>query len=136
MLTKLGLTRDQVKMDWLSPAFLAALEDDLNTPLALSILFGLGENAPADPQAAQAFLAGFSLLGLEGWKLRDQRESERVGFAPKVEPLIAARSAARAARNWAEADRIRDELSAMGIQLMDSKDPATGEIVTTWEVKR
>jgi cysteinyl-tRNA synthetase len=35
-----------------------------------------------------------------------------------------------------EADRIRDELSAMGIQLKDAKDPATGETVTTWEVKR
>jgi cysteinyl-tRNA synthetase len=35
-----------------------------------------------------------------------------------------------------EAYRIRDELAAMGIQLKDAKDPATGEIVTTWEVKR
>jgi cysteinyl-tRNA synthetase len=54
----------------------------------------------------------------------------------RVEALIAARNAARKARNFKEADRIRDELSAMGIQLKDSKDPATGEIVTTWEVKR
>ena len=36
----------------------------------------------------------------------------------------------------AESDRIRDELAAMGIQLKDGKDPATGEPVTTWEVKR
>jgi cysteinyl-tRNA synthetase len=34
------------------------------------------------------------------------------------------------------ADRIRDELTAMGIQLKDAKDPTTGEIITTWEVKR
>ncbi len=39
-------------------------------------------------------------------------------------------------KNWAEADRIRDELAEKGIQLKDSKDPATGERVTTWEVKR
>ena len=34
-----------------------------------------------------------------------------------------------------ESDRIRDELSAMGIQLKDARDPATGKIVTTWEVR-
>jgi cysteinyl-tRNA synthetase len=41
-----------------------------------------------------------------------------------------------AAKNWAEADKIRDELLAQGIQLKDGKDPETGERVTTWEVKR
>ncbi len=39
-------------------------------------------------------------------------------------------------KNWAEADRIRDELLAQGIQLKDGKDPATGERITTWEMKR
>ena len=39
-------------------------------------------------------------------------------------------------KNWAEADRIRDELLQQGIQLKDGKDPETGERVTTWEVKR
>ena len=50
--------------------------------------------------------------------------------------LIVGRSAARKAKNFKEADRIRDELTAMGVQLKDAKDPATGEIVTSWEVKR
>ncbi len=40
------------------------------------------------------------------------------------------------AKNFAEADKIRDELLAKGIQLKDGKDAATGERVTTWEVKR
>ena len=53
-----------------------------------------------------------------------------------VQPLIAARKAARAAKDFAESDRIRDELAKMGIALKDSKDPKTGEIVTTWEVAR
>jgi cysteinyl-tRNA synthetase len=40
------------------------------------------------------------------------------------------------AKNFAEADRIRDDLLARGIQLKDGKDAATGERVTIWEVKR
>jgi cysteinyl-tRNA synthetase len=57
-------------------------------------------------------------------------------FTAKVESLINARLAARKAKDWKESDRIRDELAAMGIQLKDVKDPATGEIRTEWEVKR
>ena len=57
-------------------------------------------------------------------------------WASQVDPLLAARAAARKARDFAEADRIRAELDAMGIALKDAKDPATGELVTTWEVKR
>jgi cysteinyl-tRNA synthetase len=54
----------------------------------------------------------------------------------RIEHLIAARLAARKAKDWPESDRIRDELAAMGIQLKDGKDPQTGEAITTWEVKR
>ncbi len=52
-----------------------------------------------------------------------------------IEELIAARHAARKAKDFKEADRIRDELSAMGIHLKEVRDPATGEITTTWEVR-
>ena len=48
-----------------------------------------------------------------------------------IEPLIAARLEARKAKNWAESDRIRDELAAMGIAIKDNKDGTT-----SWEVKR
>ena len=61
--------------------------------------------------------------------LEEQQDDE-------VKRLIEARNAARKAKNFEEADRIRDELTAMGIQLKDAKNPATGEIETTWEVKR
>ncbi len=49
----------------------------------------------------------------------------------QIECLIDVRLAARAAKNWAESDRIRDELASMGVALKDNKDGTT-----TWEVKR
>ena len=52
-------------------------------------------------------------------------------LASKVESLISVRRDARAAKNWAESDRIRDELAAMGIALKDNKDGTT-----TWEPAR
>jgi cysteinyl-tRNA synthetase len=48
----------------------------------------------------------------------------------EVERLVAARTAARTAKNWAESDRLRDALADLGVVLKDSKDG------TTWEVKR
>ncbi|RAZ81653.1 cysteine--tRNA ligase, partial [Mesorhizobium hawassense] len=53
-----------------------------------------------------------------------------------VAKAIADRLALIAAKNWAEADRVRDELLAQGVQLKDGKDPVTGQRVTTWEIKR
>ncbi len=54
----------------------------------------------------------------------------------ELNAMIEARLAARNAKDWAEADRIRDELDARGIVLKDGKDPETGEVVTTWDVQR
>ena len=56
--------------------------------------------------------------------------------AEAVGKLIEARNAARKAKNFADADRIREELEKMGVTLKDAKDAKTGELVTTWEVAR
>jgi cysteinyl-tRNA synthetase len=60
----------------------------------------------------------------------------RRGEAENIERLIKARLEARADKDWAKADRIRDELAEQGITLKDGKDPETGEVITTWEVSR
>ncbi|MGB3042986.1 MAG: cysteine--tRNA ligase [Xanthobacteraceae bacterium] len=62
-------------------------------------------------------------------------EGDRTSIELTVNELVAARTAARAAKNWAESDRIRDELATMGVVLKDGKD-ADGKPVTTWEVAR
>jgi cysteinyl-tRNA synthetase len=119
---------------------LGALEDDLNTPQAMSALHALRSEAARGAKPAAACLkASARLLGLlqvtpEAWKA--WRPAKLALDEANIERLIAARNAVRKAKNFKEADRIRDELSAMGVQLKDSKDPKTGEIVTTWEVKR
>jgi cysteinyl-tRNA synthetase len=119
---------------------LEALADDLNTPQALTALHALRSEAAkgAKPAAAclkaSARLMGLLQLDAAAWKA--WRPAALAIDDAKVEELLAARNAARKAKDFKEADRIRDELAAMGIQLKDSKDPVSGEIKTTWEVKQ
>jgi cysteinyl-tRNA synthetase len=78
-------------------------------------------------------------LGFDGATLKkaDARAAETAqSVASKVEPLIIARLDARKRKDFAESDRIRDELAKMGISLKDTKNKETGEIETTWEVAR
>ncbi|MEZ5907172.1 MAG: cysteine--tRNA ligase [Hyphomicrobiaceae bacterium] len=116
-----------------------ALSDDLNTPSAISILHGLMKSAARNADVRPKLKATMSLLGLYGEEtvaeLDPGFEAQAIDHS-EVASRITARLAARKAKNWAESDRIRDELAAMGIQLKDTKNPATGEIETTWEVKR
>ncbi len=134
------LTADAGERAPLCADVLEALKDDLNTPQAVAALHALRSEATkgAKPAAAclrsSARLIGLLQLSPASWKA--WRPASITIDEHTVEGLIAARNAARKARNFKEADRIRDELAAMGIQLKDAKDPATGEIVTTWEVKR
>ncbi len=117
---------------------LNALSDDLNTPSAISIIHGLARSARRNTDTASQLRATLEFLALYGG---ETEELLNVGYEPptvdtvKVEALIAARNAARGAKDFKEADRLRGELTAMGIQLKDAKDPRTGEVVTTWEAK-
>jgi cysteinyl-tRNA synthetase len=110
----------------ISPDVLDALCDDLNTPLMMSRLHAM--SSAGDHAALSATLRAL------GFKQRP--ESKKIVDTAVVQSLIAARLDARRDKNFAESDRIRDELVAMGVVLKDGKDPKTGEMTTAWEVGR
>lgn len=106
-----------------------ALADDLNTSQVLAELHALRKAGDHASLKASLTLLGIALPQVAAAEIDD-------ALRAKVEASIAARLAARKAKNFTESDRLRDELVAMGIVLMDGKDPATGELITNWEVKR
>ncbi|RBP02315.1 cysteinyl-tRNA synthetase [Roseiarcus fermentans] len=121
-------------------AVLEALGDDLNTPAAVAELHRLAHPAiagvtqvGASRSAPHVLKASANLLGLLLQTRSERRESQihaaRVNV-PEIEAILAARAAARAAKNWAESDRLRDELAGLGVVIKDSKNG------TTWEFKR
>ena len=123
-----------VEPGFLCADMMDALADDLNAPKAIASLHELrSEAAKGSHGAAASLKASAQALGL----LR-QSQAQWTAWRPasasveesRVEALIAARNAARKAKNFGESDRIRDELAAMGVVLKDSKDG------TTWEIAR
>ena len=113
-----------------------ALLDDLNTPRMIAELHAIRKQIPYDQhgEAASELANTLSFLGFMqqnffAWiaKMNDQV----VGDPGRIDTLIDARNAARKTKDFKEADRIRDELHAMGVELEDHKDGTT-----TWKVKR
>jgi cysteinyl-tRNA synthetase len=117
----------------IDPTVLAALADDLNTPEAIAALHVLiGKARKGSHAACQDLLATCVFLGIDPRKadLQTILKRQRGDLdEAKIESLISARTAARRARNFAEADRIRDELAALGIVLKDSQGGTTWELV-------
>jgi cysteinyl-tRNA synthetase len=99
--------------------FFTALEDDLNTPAAIASLHQADELALA---------GGLGFLGFSNVQMRISAKDQVDEIA--IADAIAARFKARKAKNYAESDRIRDELLAKGIVLKDGPDG------TTWEIRR
>ncbi len=107
--------------------FLAALEDDLNVSAALAVVHEfrsfVNRSAPFSTADAARVRAAWerldSVLGLELLAQADAAPAAREDDA-EIQALVDARTAARAAREWARADALRDELAARGIALEDT----------------
>lgn len=116
-------------------AFKAAMDDDFNTPGALSVLFDMARElnklkAEQNPQT-DAFAARLrELAGVLGLLYQDPETFLQAGIdddeTKTIEALIAQRNQARANKDWATADAARDKLTAMGVVI---EDGANG---TTW----
>ena len=113
--------------------FQAALDNDLNTSLAVTALYDVLK-ADLSGAAKRALIVSFDeVLGLklmEHAAALKEKEAQAAPAAggesdPVIDALIQARAQAKADKNWAEADRIRDELKAQGIELIDTKEGTT-----------
>ncbi|RZJ19008.1 MAG: cysteine--tRNA ligase [Brevundimonas sp.] len=145
--TRLGdfdvCTLDEAEMELAEQALdpvLDALEDDLNTPGAIAQLFALCaglRDLLNDPEAdindvamaRWALMEGADLLGVLAMTPDQWFTGGDSDLKVEVEALLEQRAAARAAKDWPEADRIRDRLNALNIVVMDGAQGAT------WRVK-
>ncbi|NLV54344.1 MAG: cysteine--tRNA ligase [Acidimicrobiales bacterium] len=117
---------DPARVDPYRRRFWAALADDLNAPQALAVVWEAVRSDELSPADRWAFLADADRalgFGLADAAAPDADES---GSDPRIDALVAERATARAERDFATSDRIRDELAAEGIELIDTP---TG---TTW----
>jgi len=115
--------------------FSAAMDDDFNSPEACAVLFEMireiNRLRDSDSQAAAGLAAQLKqLAGVLGVLQLEPEAFLQAGAggkvdAAEVEALIAARLQARAEKNWAESDRIRDQITALGVVLEDGKGGTT-----------
>ena len=115
--------------DTVRAAFVEAMDDDFDTPRAVANLFELtrdiNRRASANEDVAALRTSLGSLLGVLGFDLSEPQLESDAGIGPFVDLLLTIREELRASKQWALADRIRDELTTLGIAIADAPTGAT-----------
>ena len=120
---------DQEAFEKLKARFVGALNGDLNTSVAVTAVYDVLK-AKCNDSTKLAALADFdkvlslNLIEAAANLRKKQEEEEAANADPEIDALVAARTEAKKAKNWAEADRIRDELKARGIEIIDTPQGA------------
>jgi len=118
-----GSDGDEAPIDPLLDEFRAAVEDDLNMPRALAAMWKTAKDTDAAPGETYATLLEMDRvlgLGIEAM------EAEQLDIdEAEIDQLLADRAAAKQEKNYARADEIRDQLTAMGIEIMDTPNGTT-----------
>ena len=99
--------------------FLEAINDDLNMPLAMSVVWDVAKNNVKSKKFADLLLDFDQVLGL---KLNEVSEISKVELPKEILEIIESRKIARENKNWAESDRLRDLLNEKGYNVKDTKD--------------
>lgn len=123
-------TGDEASCAPYKKAFREALENDLNTSLAVTAVYDVLKAKDLSGAAKRALLEDFDrVLSLDLLKAEEQKVAPAAGVdAAEIEKLIAERAAAKKAKNYAEADRIRAYLAEKGVTLVDTPSGTTYKI--------
>ncbi len=121
---------EQDVVDAAREKFIEAVGNDLNTAMGVTALYDI---LKAKTTGATKLAVIGQLDQVLGLRLLDhadavrtaQKEASAAETDPTIDALVARRTEAKKAKNWAEADRIRDELKAMGVELIDTKEGTT-----------
>lgn len=111
------------KLENYSEQFLNAINDDLNFPLAIGVLWTMLRNEPKSSQIFDLVQKFDKVLGLD----LNGEEKVKEEIPQEINELAKTRWQARLAKNWAESDRLRDEISKLGYVVRDGKDGYTLE---------
>ena len=120
---------DENALQQLKERFAGALNGDLNTSLAITAVYDVLKAKTTDATKLAAIEDFERVLSLNllcaADAIRKQQEEEAAASAdPEIDALVAARTQAKKDKNYAEADRIRDELKARGIEIIDTPQGA------------